>query len=424
LGLIQKIRKIFNLSLSDPKAWNPSLWNLYGSQSMSGENVTEQTALTYSAIWNAVTLISGTIGSLPCNLMQSIGKNKKIRYDETLHRIMHDQWNPYMTAKVGRQTITAHVLTWGNGYAEKVFNQVGDIIELWPITPDRMVDIIMQNGELFYAIKIGSETRYLPRKNILHLYGLGADGFSGYSIVGMARKSIGLGMAMETFGSNLFSQGINPGAIVTVNKLPKDDSALRTALSESYSGLGKTHRLMLLEDGMKWEKVGIPADDSQFLESRQCHIAEIARWFNLPPHKLKDLSKSSFNNIEQEQISFVTDSILPWLVDFEQEYNLQLLTDRQRYQENKYFKHPVEGLLRADSKSRAEYYQLMKRNGFMTINEIREKEDLNPNSDPLADELWTEMNLQPIKNYATPASLDQPQLEQKPNTGAHLSVLK
>jgi HK97 family phage portal protein len=248
----------------------------------------------------------------------------------------------------------------------------------------------------------------LPKDRILHLHGLGFDGFLGYSIVSMARKSIGLAMAMETFGSRHFSQGINPSGVITHEGKVKDVKALREALSTVYAGLGNTHRLMLLEDGMKFDKIGIPPEDSQFLESRQFQVPEMARWFNLPPHKLKDLSKSSFNNIEQEQISFVTDSILPWLIDFEQEYNMQLLNDRQRYKEKLYFKHIVEGLLRADAKSRAEFYAIMKRNGFMTINEIREKEDLNPNDSPLADALWTEMNLVPIQNFSTQTNINEP----------------
>ena len=399
MGFFRKIKGFFNLSLSDPKAWNPSLWNLYGAQSLSGETVTEETALTYSAFWCAVSLISGTIGSLPLHLMQSQQRGKRVADELPTYRVMHERWNPYMTAKVGRQTITAHLLTWGNGYAEKVLNSYGEVIELWPIPPNRVASIQRAENDLVYEIQVDGQIKFIPRKRILHLHGLGFDGFMGYSVVAMARKSIGLSMAMETFGGRLFSEGTHPGAVIKHPGQVKNHKAMREALAESYSGLGNTHRLMLLEDGMELEKVGIPPEDSQFLESRQFQIPEIARWFNLPPHKLRDLTKSSFNNIEQEQISFVTDSILPWLIDFEQEYRLQLLTDRQKYQEKLYFKHIVEGLLRADAKSRAEFYQIMKRNGIMTINEIREKEDLNPHSDPLADELWTEANMTPLNKW-------------------------
>ena len=392
------LRKFFNLGLSDPKAWNPSLWNLVGSKSLSGEVVTEETALTYSAFWNAVNLISGTISTLPLHLFQKSGRKTQIADDSPVYAVMHDRWNQFMTAKTGRQTITAHALTWGNGYAEKVLNGVGEVIALWPIPPNRVLAIEVIGSDLFYKLRIGNETKYLPRAQVLHLHGLGFDGFVGYSVVLMARKSLGLSMAMETFGSNFFGQGTHPGVIVShPSSLGIEGHAnLKQSLTEAYSGLGQTHRLMLLEDGMKIEKVGIPPEDSQFLESRQFQVPEIARWFNLPPHKLKDLTKSSFNNIEQEQISFVTDSILPWLIDFEQEYNLQLLTEAQRLRSKLYFKHIVEGLLRADAKSRAEFYQIMKRNGLMTPNEIRGKEDLNPSNDPSADELWTEINVVPI----------------------------
>jgi len=410
LGFIQKIRKVFNLSVSDPKAWSPSSWNLYGAGDVAGENVNEKTALTYSAFWCAVFLISGTIGSLPLHLMQEKGKKKRLVTESPTYRVMHDRWNPFITAKVGRQTMMSHVLTWGNGYAEKVYSSMGDLIELWPISPDRVKSIEMIENDLVYGIYVDGEVKYLPRKRILHLHGMGFDGFGGYSMVSMARKSIGLGMAMETFGSNLFSQGLNPGAVIKHEGTVKNIAEMRKALSEVYAGLGKTHRLMLLEDGMDFEKVGIPPEDSQFLESRQFQIPEIARWFNLPPHKLRDLTKASFNNIEQEQISFVTDSILPWCIDFEQEYNLQILSDRQKYNENMYFKHVLEGLLRADSKSRAEFYQIMKRNGFMTMNEVRGKEDLNPHDDLLADELWTEMNLSPLSKYEDMSNKNAPQI--------------
>lgn len=330
-----------------------------------------------------------------------------------------------MTAMAGRECLHSHILTWGNGYAEKVRNGYGDIIELWPIPPNRVTKVEMVGGVMMYEIQIPNDAPVtLTRDQVLHIPGLGYDGFLGYSVVAMARQSIGLGLAMESFGSRYFGSGTHPGVIVShPNSLsPTAKSNLQKALTESYSGLGNTHRLMLLEESMKIENIGIPPNDSQFLESRQFQIPEIARWFNLPPHKLKDLTRSSFNNIEQEQISFVTDSILPWLVRFEQNYNMQTLTVRE-IKEGLYFHHVVEGLLRGDAKSRAEYYQIMKRNGLMTPNEIREKEDLNPHPNPLADELWTEANIIPMskldeyllknKGNQTPAQIKSPPNEEK-----------
>ena len=365
---------------------------------MSGEVVTEETALTYSAVWNAITLISGTVSALPCHLMQKQDRKKRVADDIPLYRIMHDNWNPYMTAMAGRECTTAHVLTWGNLYAEKVLNGVGDVVELWPIPPNRVLRMVMEDGRLWYEIRLPDENKWMPREQILHIPGLGFDGFQGYSPIAMARKSIGLGMAMETFGSRFFEHGINPSAVVTHPHKLKDPAAFRKAVSDVYSGLGKTHQLMLLEEAMSFEQIGIKPEESQFLQSRQFQVPEIARWFNLPPHKLKDLTKSSFNNIESEQISFVTDSILPWLIRFEQNYNLQLLSERQR-KERFFFKHIVEGLLRANAKDRADFYKALIGSTIMTPNEARELEDMNPSDDPLADELFVMTNMVPLSKF-------------------------
>lgn len=380
MKLFSGIKKIFGLGLNDPKAWNPSLWNLYGAQSASGEVVTEETALTYSAVWNAITLISGTIGSLPLHLMRPAGRDKKQATEQPLYQTLHSQYNPYMTAMAGRECMSEHILTWGNGYAEIMRDGYNNIVELWPLPPNRVTPRMTDSYALVYDIKLpdGGEAT-LPREKVLHIPGMGFDGFMGYSVIAMARKSIGLGMAMETFGSNYFGNGTHPGVIVYHPGQLKAEahSNLKKSLTENYSGLGQSHRLMLLEDGMKMEKIGIPPEDSQFIESRQFQIPEIARWFNLPPHKLKDLTKSSFNNIESEQSSFVTDSILPWIVRFEQNYVMQLLTKQQKKQ-GYYFKHVLEGLLRANASDRAEFYSKMLNNGVMSINEVRSKEDLNP----------------------------------------------
>lgn len=370
---------IKNLSLTDEKAWDSSLWNLAGSMSLSGENVTESTALTYAAVWCAVNLYAGTVSTLPLNLLRK-EKNKTITgRDSSIYRVLHSKFNTLMTAEMGRAVMMAHLLTWGNCYAEKVTNGTGDIIELWPIPPNRIMIDRLEDRQIVYAITVDNQRIYLNRDRILHIPGLGFDGFQGYSVISMARKSIGLAMALETFGALYFGNGTHPGVVV---KHPGQLSSpghdnLKKSLSETHSGLGQSHKLMLLEEGMSIEKIGIPPEDSQFLESRQFQIPEVARWFNLPPHKLKDLTRSSFNNIESEQISFVTDSILPWLIRLEQNYDLQLLSALEEKQ-GFFFRHNVDGLMRGNAKDRSEYYRTMFNIGAMSINDIREKEDWDP----------------------------------------------
>jgi HK97 family phage portal protein len=202
-------------------------------------------------------------------------------------------------------------------------------------------------------------------------------------------------MALETFGALYFGQGTHIGNIISHPGVlsAKAEANLKDSFSSS-EGLAKSHKIKILEEGMKIEKVGIPPEDSQFLESRQHHISEIARWYNLPPHKLKDLSRSSFNNIESEQISFVTDSVLPVLIRVEQCYNMQLLTKPERYQQNIFTRHNVDGLLRGDSKARAEFYRIMWNIGAMSINEVRQKEGQDAVEN--GDERFIPLNMIPL----------------------------
>ena len=409
-----------NNRVTDEKMWDSALWNFYHNGTTAGENVDERSALTYSAVFNAISLISGALSSLPLNLMRRSGKTTSHVTNHKLYSILHSKANPYMTAMAVRECMIAHILAWGNGYCEVVYDRMGQISEIWPITPNR-IKPQMLDDRLVYEIQVDGQIIVMERENILHVPGMGFDGFVGYSVVRMAAQSIGLGKAMETFGSNYFGQGTHPGVIVShPGKLSDTGSKnLRDSLSAKYSGLGKAHRLMLLEEGMKLEKLGIPPNDSQFLESRQFQVPEIARWFNLPPHKLKDLSRSSFNNIESEQISYVTDSLLPWAVRIEQNLNMQLLSE-QEVRSGLYFNHIFEGLLRGSSTDRADFYSKMFNIGAMSINEIRAKENLNPvdggdihlvplnmtslenagkqlDPEPIQDQISAAENLTPIK---------------------------
>jgi HK97 family phage portal protein len=420
MGIMSRIMRPVNLAVTDEKAWSPSLWNLLSAQSSAGMNINEHTALTYSAVFCAVSLISGTTAMLPLHLMRERKDKRERATHKTIYRVMHSRANPYMAAMVVREVLMAHALLWGNGYAEIVRNGMGEVVELWPISPNR-VKIKIVNDELVYEINVGGELVVLPRYRVLHIPGLGFDGFQGYSIVSLARESIGLGMAMEQFGAKFFGQGAHPGIIVShPGRLSEAaHTNLSAELSSKYAGLGQAHRLMLLDDGMKMEKVGISQEDSQFLESRQFQIPEIARWFNLPPHKLKDLTKSSFSNIESEQISFVTESILPWLIRLEQHYHMQLLSE-QEVRQGYYWKHIVEGLLRGDAKSRAEFYAKMWGIGTMSQNEIRGKEDLDPIEG--GDELFVPMNMVPLSRVGEFLDKKKEQADDSEAPGAQEAV--
>jgi HK97 family phage portal protein len=385
------------LSLSDPKAWAPMFWNLYGqSKTESGVDVTEDTASNLSSVYAAINIISKDISTLPIELRkkQSNGKRKIINDHQSLYRLKY-QANPLMPAVNYRETATSHILAWGNTYSEIVYNSVGQVQELWPITPDR-VKVEYKNGTLIYWIKVDAENVPLPMDKVLHIAGLGYDGLRGYSVIRKAAESIGLSMGAEKFGARYFGANTNMGGAIKYPRAmgEKAQSNIKKSLA-NYTGSDASHRWMILEQGMEIEKLGFSPDESQFLQTRQFQVSEIARWFNLPPHKLKDLTRSTFSNIEEQEIEYVISCLVPWLTKIEQNYNIQLLTEKE-LRLGYYFKHNVKGLLRGSSDKRADYYTKLFYLGAIKPNEIRALEDMEPIDSDNADKAYIQMNLMPL----------------------------
>jgi len=387
-----------NLKLSDPKAWNPSLWNLYGmSETESGVQVTEETALNLSSLYAGINIISSDIASLPIHLYKkrSDGKRKLITNHNSLERLNY-RANPYMPAVNFRQATMAHILSWGNMYAEIGKDSMGQVTELWPIPPHKVFPEWV-GGDLKYRIVVGGQPDvWLNREKVLHVAGLGYDGIIGYSVVRKAAESIGLSMASEKFGARYFGANTNIGGVVKFPRAMSADSQknLRQSMAK-YQGGDKSHRWMLLEQGMEVEQLGFSPDDSQFLQTRQFQVSEIARWLNMPPHKLKDLIRSTFSNIEEQEIEYYTGTITPWTNVLEQNYNNQLLTENE-HRLGYYFKHSLKAVLRGNSNARADYYTKRFFLGTITPNEIRAFEDEEPLDTDYADKTYIQMNLTPL----------------------------
>jgi len=369
-------------ALMDDRNWMP----LFGAKTKSGVEVNEYTAMNYSAVYNAMSFISGAVGSVPLHLFGKLPIGREKLTADNLYYLLHTAANPEMSAMSFRETSISHLLGWGNAYAEKVLNGRGKIVELWPIPPNRvrpfratenMGDKI-KRGDLAYEITVGSEKKYWGRDKMLHIPGYGFDGIVGYSVFVKARSTIGLAMAAEEFGENYFGQGTHPGVVVSHPGKIGDDAHRRLGadLSEKYSGLGKTHRLLLLEEAMKIESIGYSPEDSQFLGTRLYQISEIARWFNLPVAYLKDDTHSTYSNVEHKRIELVADTFRPICVRFEQCYNMQIL-GRRRIEQGNYYEHALEALLRGDLAAQAEFYRIMWNMGAWNHNMILEKQNEN-----------------------------------------------
>jgi HK97 family phage portal protein len=240
------------------------------------------------------------------------------------------------------------------------------------------------NGELIYTYRRDSEesrinpnsgTVILRRDEILHIPGLGFDGLIGYSPIAMAKNAIGMSLATEEYGASFFANGANPGGVLEHPGVIKDIQRVKDSWNSAYQGSGNAHRIAVLEEGMKFQAIGIPPEQAQFLETRKFQINEIARIFRVPPHMVGDLEKSSFSNIEQQSLEFVKYTLNPWVVRWEQSLQQSLLLPSEK--NSIFIKFNVDGLLRGDYQSRMNGYAVGRQNGWLSANDIRELEDMN-----------------------------------------------
>ena len=219
----------------------------------------------------------------------------------------------------------------------------------------------------------------LSKDDVLHIPGLGFDGLIGYSPIAMAKNAVGMAIAVEEFGASFFSNGANPGGVLEHPGIVKDPSKIRDSWNQVYQGSSNAHRIAVLEEGMKFQQIGIPPEQAQFLETRKFQTEEICRIFRVPLHLVGNLERATFSNIEYQSIDFVVHTIRPWLVRLEQSINKSLFLKGER---KEYFvSFVVEGLLRGDFASRMQGYSIGIQNGIYSVNEIRNLENFNLLSD-------------------------------------------
>jgi len=248
--------------------------------------------------------------------------------------------------------------------------------------PNRMTVDRDEKGHIFYQYQVSDSdaptmkngTVNLKQSEVLHIPGLGFDGLVGYSPIAMAKNAIGLSIATEEYGAKFFANGATPGGILEYPGTVKDPDRVRESWNKGFNGKN-SHKVAILEEGMKYTPISISPNEAQFLETRKFQIDEIARIFRVPPHMVGDLEKSSFSNIEQQSLEFVKYTLEPWLMRWEQSINRALLS---REEKNTFFvKFNVDGLLRGDYQSRMNGYATARQNGWMSANDIRELENLD-----------------------------------------------
>jgi HK97 family phage portal protein len=263
--------KVFPCQSSDLKQSDSWLSQMLGGQikTKTGVRVSEESALKLTAVFACVRVISEGVATLPFPVYKRLEKGKEKARDHHLYNMLQYEPNGEMTAFSFRETMQAHLLLWGNAYAEIEYDGGGKAKYLWPIPPNRIKRVKDNQGRRRYRVTLtNGKTKLLYKEQVLHIPGLSLNGIDGLSPIGYAREAVGLGLATEEFGSTFFQNGANIGGVAEHPGTLSETGAknLRNSLNETYAGLGKSHRLMLLEEGMKYHKVGIPPNESNSMD--------------------------------------------------------------------------------------------------------------------------------------------------------------
>ena len=368
---------------------------LFG-RTTSGKPVNERTAMQTTAVYACVRILAEAVASLPLHVYEyQDDGGKKLVHDHPLYYLLHDEPNPEMTSFVFRETLMSHLLIWGNAYAQIIRDGAGRVLGLYPLLPDKMDVQRDDRGNIYYVYSRNSDENPMFKEygdirlkagDVLHIPGLGFDGLIGYSPIAMAKNAVGMTLACEEYGASFFANGANPGGVLEHPGVLKDPSKVRESWNSVYRGVNNAHKIAVLEEGMKYQQIGIPPEEAQFLETRKFQINEIARLYRIPPHMVGDLDKSSFSNIEQQSLEFVKYTLDPWVIRWEQSLQRSLLLPGEK---GKYFiKLNVDGLLRGDYQSRMNGYAVGRQNGWFSANDIREMENMNPIPDEQGGNLY------------------------------------
>ena len=388
LALLDNIKRFFPFLNSNKRGtYTPYIPNVFGN--FTGKSVDSNSALGLSAVWGCTKVLSESIASLPLNIYERMADGDRLLADtHRLYFLLHNQPSKLYTSYTFIEYLVKSICLNGNGYAVINRDRNANIVSFTCINPTD-VKILQEYGSLYYNIKGYDEL--IPAEDIIHVKNLTNDGILGMSPIQYAAESLGWGIALQTYGNTYFGNGGMPSGTLESDKVLTTEAVerLRQSWDKAYGGVDNANKVAVLEEGIQFKPVSISNESAQFLASRQWSISEIARWYRVPPHLIQDLSKSSFNNIEMQSMEFIQYTLTPLLKRFEQEFNSKVfkVNERNRF----YVEFNVNGLLRGDAKTRADLYTKAIQWGWMSINEVRRKENLN--AIPDGDEHLVPMNM-------------------------------
>jgi HK97 family phage portal protein len=350
-----------------------------GGRTASGMKVSPETALRLTAVYACVKVISEAVMQLPLILYRRLDNGGKERAtDHPLYGLLKNQPNADTTAAEWREVMQHHLLLRGNAYAPLIRDHRRDVHEIGvPYHPDIVTIEELPAGRYRYIVRPDSGGSFAVNPDdMLHARALVVHGRLGLNPIAIERESLGVGLAAQNFAARFFANDAQPGGWIQHPSHFKDDEgrkAFKRAWQASQSG-GNHGKTAVLEYGMEYHTISMRLRDAEFLATRKYQNIDICRIFRVPPHLIMELDRATFSNISSQGIEFVKFTLVPWLKRWEQKLNMMLLP----VDSDLSFEFLVDGLERGDPDMRSTFYNRGVQDGWLTRNEVRARENLDP----------------------------------------------
>lgn len=379
--------------ISDPRVWE----KIFGGEpSDAGINVNPRTALEFSPVWKAVSMVSQDVSCIPTFVYRRTREGGKTRaYRHPAFKLLRRKANHLMTSQLWKQITIAQAMLYGGSYSLINRDQFANPTELLPLSPADTYPVD-HRGRIVYRTMIDGREQYFDWMDVFHVPGVMLDGLQGLSLIDFARRSLGRGLAADKYSAKFFANNTMPAGVLSHPHRLSDTAMgkLRESMQKVHGGLDAQHRVAILEEGMSWTPMGVDPEKAQMIASMEFAVKDVARWFNIPAHRLGDDAKTSYNSVEQENLAYHESTLTPWFTKLREEAFEKLLSERQKRLET----HTVEELrvaiLQADSMTRANFYSRGILDGWLSRDEVRAYENLNPIPDGGGGKFLVPLNMQ------------------------------
>lgn len=370
----------------------------HGEKTTAKIIVNEEKALSIGAYFSCIKVIAETMAQMDLEVVEKVGKATRANTSHPNYWLLHAEPSPNYNRFEWVQAMVMWACSWGNGYSEIVRDRFANAVEFRLLEEYCVTPKMTERGKLYYEYQDHKgNTRIILAENMIHLKNIGTNGLVGMSTAQVQREALANGLAKQQHEGAFYANGAKAsGVLMTPGTMgPKETKNLKESFNKETEGARNRFKTIILEEGVKYQQLTIPQNDAQFLESKKFDRSEVCGWFRVPPHKIGDLEKANYSNIEQQDRSFAKDVAVPWSTRFQQELDRKIFFEAERGKFMSRFN--LDDLIKGDIKTRYEVYAQGVQWGILRPTEPREQEGWEMEGTESINKFFMNSTMQPVE---------------------------